>query len=159
MSTIFPVTPTASTSASSATDTTPNSSQTLSQNDFLKLLVAQMQYQDPSNPQSDTQMASQMAQFSTLTASTQMSSSLSMLQANNLVGTNVTVQVTPGSSSALASGVVTGVTLVSGSPQVIVTDVTTGKSTPYNLSQVVSVSPTVAAAAAATPTTTTPPSP
>jgi len=157
MSTISPVTSPASTSSSSATDTTPNSSQTLSQNDFLQLLVAQMQYQDPSNPQSDTQMASQMAQFSTLTASTQMSSSLSMLQANNLVGTNVTVQVTPGSNT-VASGVVSGVTMASGSPQIIVTDAS-GNATPYNLSQVVSVSPTVAAAAAATPTTTTPGSP
>ena len=157
MSTISPVTSTASTSSSSAADTTPNSSQTLSQNDFLQLLVAQMQYQDPSNPQSDTQMASQMAQFSTLTASTQMSSSLSMLQANNLVGTNVTVQVTPGSNT-VDSGVVSGVTMASGSPQIIVTDAS-GNATPYNLSQVVSVSPTVAAAAAATPTTTTPGSP
>ena len=157
MSTISPVTSTASTSSSSAADTTPNSSQTLSQNDFLQLLVAQMQYQDPSNPQSDTQMASQMAQFSTLTASTQMSSSLSMLQANNLVGTNVTVQVTPGSNT-VASGVVSGVTMASGSPQIIVTDAS-GNATPYNLSQVVSVSPTVVAAAAATPTTTTPGSP
>ena len=157
MSTISPVTSTASTSSSSAADTTPNSSQTLSQNDFLQLLVAQMQYQDPSNPQSDTQMASQMAQFSTLTASTKMSSSLSMLQANNLVGTNVTVQVTPGSNT-VASGVVSGVTMASGSPQIIVTDAS-GNATPYNLSQVVSVSPTVAAAAAATPTTTTPGSP
>ena len=157
MSTISPVTSTASTSSSSAADTTPNSSQTLSQNYFLQLLVAQMQYQDPSNPQSDTQMASQMAQFSTLTASTQMSSSLSMLQANNLVGTNVTVQVTPGSNT-VASGVVSGVTMASGSPQIIVTDAS-GNATPYNLSQVVSVSPTVAAAAAATPTTTTPGSP
>ena len=98
-----------------------------------------------------------MAQFSTLTASTQMSSSLSMLQANNLVGTNVTVQVTPGSNT-VASGVVSGVTMASGSPQIIVTDAS-GNATPYNLSQVVSVSPTVAAAAAATPTTTTPGSP
>jgi flagellar basal-body rod modification protein FlgD len=157
MSTISPLTSAASTGSSSTTDTTPNSSQSLSQNDFLKLLVAQMQYQDPSNPQSDTQMASQMAQFSTLTASTQMSSSLSMLQANNLVGTNVTVQVTPGSNT-VASGVVSGVTMASGSPQIIVTDAS-GNATPYNLSQVVSVSPTVAAAAAATPTTTTPGSP
>jgi len=140
--------------STTATTSTPASAgQTLNQNDFLKLLVAQMQYQDPMNPQSDTQMAAQMAQFTSLQQTTQMSSSLSMLQANNLVGSTVTVQVIP-NSTQVATGMVTGVTLASGSPQIIVTD-SSGTQTPYNLSQVLSMTP-VALAPTTTPTTTPP---
>ena len=57
-------------SNSSASDTTPNPASVLNQTDFLKLLVAQMQYQDPMNPQSDTDMAAQMAQFTSLQQAT-----------------------------------------------------------------------------------------
>ena len=39
---------------------------TLSQNDFLKLLVTQMSAQDPLNPKGDLDMAAQMAQFTSL---------------------------------------------------------------------------------------------
>src|SRR5271168_3050194 len=41
-------------------DTVSGPQQTLTQNNFLQLLVAQMENQDPMNPQSDTEMASQM---------------------------------------------------------------------------------------------------
>ena len=152
-----PATASAATTSSTAAAATP--SQTLNQSDFLKLLVAQMQYQDPMNPQSDTQMAAQMAQFTALQQSSQMSSSLSMLQANNLVGSTVTVQTDPNNPSSLATGVVTGVTMTSGSPQILVTNPTTLQQTPYNLSQVVSMTPTAlptsSSTAAATPTSTT----
>ena len=140
---------TPNTSSTSSSSATSGSGQTLNQNDFLKLLVAQLQYQDPTNPQSDTQMAAQMAQFSTLTASTQTSSSLAMLQANSLVGTTVTVQTTPGSNT-VATGTVTGVDMSSGSPQIIVKN-SAGVSTSYNLNQVLTVLP-----ATTTPATTTP---
>jgi len=116
-----------------SSDTVSGSQQTLTQNDFLQLLVAQMQNQDPLNPQSDTQMAAQMAQFTSLTQSSAMSSSLSMLQANSLIGTTVSLQVDP---KTTASGVVQGVVLNGTTPQVIV------NGTNYNLSQVISVTPT-----------------
>ena len=105
------------TASGSTTDTTANPASTLSQADFLKLLVAQMQNQDPMNPQSDTDMAAQMAQFSSLTESTNMSSSLSMMQANSLVGSTVNLQI---DSNTTASGVVQGVVMTNGSPEVIV---------------------------------------
>src|SRR5579859_4810256 len=90
------------------TDSFTSPSGALNQADFLQLLVAQIQYQDPMNPQSDTQMAAQMAQFTSLQQATQSTSSLAMIQANSLVGNNVTVQI---DSKTSTSGVVTGVVL------------------------------------------------
>jgi flagellar basal-body rod modification protein FlgD len=49
------------------TATTAKKSNTeLSKLDFLSLLTTQLKYQDPLNPQSDTQMAAQLAQYSAL---------------------------------------------------------------------------------------------
>ena len=128
-----------------SSDTISGSQQTLTQNDFLQLLVAQMQNQDPLNPQSDTQMAAQMAQFTSLTQSSAMSSSLSMLQANSLIGSTVSLQVDP---KTTASGVVQGVVLNGTTPQVIV------NGTNYNLSQVISVTPTPATTSSSSPAST-----
>jgi flagellar basal-body rod modification protein FlgD len=125
--------------STSPTDTVSNTSQqTLTQNDFLKLLVSQMENQDPTNPQSDTAMAAQMAQFTSLTQSAAMSTSLSMLQANSLIGSTVTVQTD--SKGDTASGVVQSVQLGSsasgGMPQILI------NGTSYNLNQILSVAPT-----------------
>jgi flagellar basal-body rod modification protein FlgD len=49
---------------------------TLDQADFLKLMTAQLQNQDPFNPTDNTQMVAQMAQFSSLAATSEMSSTL-----------------------------------------------------------------------------------
>jgi flagellar basal-body rod modification protein FlgD len=119
----------------STTDSLANPSQALNQNDFLKLLVAQIQYQDPMNPQSDTQMASQMAQFTALQQATQSTTSLAMMQANGLVGSTVNIQIDQNTST---SGVVSGVAVIDGVPQITVD----GQN--YNVSQVTSVVPTVA---------------
>ena len=50
--------------------------QTLGQADFLKLMTAQMQNQDPFNPTDNTQMVAQMAQFSSLAGIADMSTTL-----------------------------------------------------------------------------------
>ncbi len=126
------------TSTASALDTTPNPSQTLNQNDFLKLLVSQIQYQDPMNPKSDTDMASQMAQFTTLQQASQSTTSLAMLQANSLLGSTVTVPADLQNPTAgTINGVVSGVVMNNGTPQI-----TVGTNT-YTLSQVLAVLPTV----------------
>lgn len=145
----------ATTSATTSADTTAvntaitdaftNPKSALNQTDFLKLLVAQIQYQDPMNPQSDTQMAAQLAQFTALQQASQSTASLAMMQANSLVGSTVTVQV---DSQTTANGVVTGVVLNNGTPQITINN------TNYNLSQVIAVSP--ATASTTTSTTTTP---
>lgn len=64
---------------------------------FLQLLVAQMQYQDPLEPSSDTEWIAQLAQFSSLEEMQNMSSTLSNTQAFTMVGK--TVQVTTDSTT------------------------------------------------------------
>ncbi|RZM33943.1 MAG: flagellar hook assembly protein FlgD [Sphingomonas sp.] len=53
-----------------------SASTTLGQSDFLKLMTAQMQNQDPFNPVDNTQMVAQMAQFSSLAGITEMSTTM-----------------------------------------------------------------------------------
>ena len=130
------------TPATNSIDSITGSSSTLNQANFLQLLVAQIQYQDPMNQQSDTAMAAQLAQFSSLQQSTQSASSLSMMQANSLVGSTVGIQV---DSNTTTSGVVTGVVMSNGAPQITVG----GKN--YGLSQVNSVTPPVNSTTPATP--------
>jgi flagellar basal-body rod modification protein FlgD len=100
---------TASSSSSGAT------SKAGAEDRFLKLLVAQLNNQDPMNPMDNAQMTSQMAQINTVTSvqqvndtlkslSTQLSS-LQMLQGSSLVGHDVLVE---GSTLALKDGKTSG---------------------------------------------------
>lgn len=66
----------------------------LGKDEFLKLLVTQLQNQDPLNPQEDTQFISQLAQFSSLEQMTNMSATMSNSSAYGLVGKEVIVQTT-----------------------------------------------------------------
>jgi flagellar basal-body rod modification protein FlgD len=131
--------PTPITSATAAvlnsSDSQASKSSTLNQNDFLQLLVAQMQNQNPLEPQSNSEMAAQMAQFTSLQQSSAMSSSLAMLQANSLIGNTVTLQV---NSQTTANGVVQGVVLQGGTPKILV------NGSLYDLNQVTTVTPTLA---------------
>ena len=63
--------------------------QTLGQADFLKLMTAQMQNQDPFNPTDNTQMVAQMAQFSSLAGISDMSTTLKAI-ATKLGATSAT---------------------------------------------------------------------
>ncbi len=64
----------------------PAGSQTLGQNDFLKLLTAQLKNQDPFEPVDNTQMVAQMAQFSSLAGISEMGTTLKSI-ADKLGGT------------------------------------------------------------------------
>jgi len=85
-----------STAATAATDSTA------SQDRFLKLLVAQMNNQDPMNPMDNAQMTSQMAQINTVTGIQQVNdtlknmatqfTSMQVLQGSAMVGHDVMVK-------------------------------------------------------------------
>ena len=77
--------------ATSAVTVQPASAanQTLGQADFLKLMTAQMQNQDPFNPTDNTQMVAQMAQFSSLAGISDMSTTLKSI-ATKLGATSAT---------------------------------------------------------------------
>jgi len=107
--------------------------QTLTQQDFLQLLVTQMTSQDPLNPQSDTEFAAQLAQFSALQSSQGTESGISQLQADSLIGQTVGVSA---SGSAPVTGVVSAVTVQDGSPEVVVN----GQA--YALNQISLIQPT-----------------
>lgn len=64
----------------------------LGKEDFLMLLVTQMQYQDPLNPQSDTDFVAQLAQFSALEQMQNLNSTTINSQAFNLVGKEVIIE-------------------------------------------------------------------
>lgn len=114
--------------------------QTLGQEEFLQLLVAQMTTQDPMSPSKDTDVFAQMASFSSLEQAKTMQSDLSklrtdqqVLQANSLLGRTVVIQV---DKSTETRGLVTAVHVEAGTPKVEVD----GKH--YDLSQVMKISPT-----------------
>lgn len=68
------------TSVTHGAQTNPSTAKTslgdLGQGDFLKLMLAQMQQQDPFNPTDQTQMLAQMAQFSQLAGTAEMGDTL-----------------------------------------------------------------------------------
>jgi flagellar basal-body rod modification protein FlgD len=91
----------------------PGSGSNLGKQDFLKLLMAQLQNQDPLKPMDDSQMIAQMAQFSALEATQQLTSVMqqssnmqTVIQAGALIGKYVQAQLADGSTVA---GAVSGV--------------------------------------------------
>jgi flagellar basal-body rod modification protein FlgD len=130
-----------------AAQKTAAANQTLTQANFLQLLVTQMSSQDPLNPQSDTEFAAQLAQFSALQQSQTMSQDMSVLQANTMIGETVTVTPTDGSSSV--TGQVSGVEIQSSTPVLVVN----GQS--YALSQVTAIAPTSTSSSSSTSSTAT----
>lgn len=84
------------TTASSTSLSTEKSSSTntVNKEDFLQLLVAQMKYQDPLEPTSNTEYVSQYATFSELEQMQNMNSNVSIQRASALVGENVYMKVT-----------------------------------------------------------------
>ena len=67
---------------------------TLGYDQFLQLLCAEMQYQDPLEPTSNTDYVAQMATFSQLEAMLSMTTTMESSSANDLVGKQVILKVT-----------------------------------------------------------------
>ena len=106
------------------------------QDTFLKLLVAQMKYQDPSKPTDSTQFLAQTAQFTQVEKLNQIAELMSgqqLIGASNLVGRTITYL---GADGAEVTGVVTAAKLGGSEPTLRVGD------TDVQLSTVKEVRPT-----------------
>lgn len=97
--------------SSSSSNTSSKNKTELGQSDFLNLMIAQLENQDPSNPVENEDFVAQMAQFSTLTGMQELNSSFATLsqtllqgqtlEAASLVGKDVLV---PASTAELSQG-------------------------------------------------------
>ncbi len=96
-----------------STDSSSNSS--LDKDAFLQLLVAQMQYQDPLQPTSNTEYMAQLAQFSTVEELQNVNATITNSQSLSLTGQYVILNV-PDSAGNInpVSGIVDYVTLSEG---------------------------------------------
>ncbi len=83
-----------SNSAASLAKETKKNGSTMDKEAFLNLLVAQMKYQDPLEPTSNTEFVAQYAQFSALEQMQNMSATLELSRASTLVGQTVSVNTT-----------------------------------------------------------------
>ena len=113
--------------------------QTLGQDDFLKLVIAQMTNQDPLSPKSETQFVAQMAQFSALEQSKNMQQDVAqmrreqqLLQASALLDRRVSLTDDQG---GVIQGTVTGIRIEEGTPKLMV------QGQPYELSALLAVEP------------------
>lgn len=119
-----PIIPTTTTTPTTATTAAKNAgSSTLGKDDFLKLLVSQLKYQDPLAPSDNKDFLAQMAQFSTLEqtsnmadANVKVAQSLQTSSAVSLIGRTVTVSDDSGTSE----GIVERVAVVDGKPSLTV---------------------------------------
>jgi flagellar basal-body rod modification protein FlgD len=102
----------------SPTDTTPANA-TVNQNEFLKILLTQLKFQDPMKPVDNQQFLAQLAQFSAIEINRQQSAKIDTLlqmdtsaQAVNLLGQQIEVN----SSQFQGVGKVTAVSFNTGEP-------------------------------------------
>lgn len=91
---------------------------------FLKLLVAQLQYQDPLEPQTDTAFVTQLAQMTSLEQMQQMNTTLSGSQAYDLIGKHVYAEVLDGKTGVTDCylGLVNSVIVKDGECYVVIED-------------------------------------
>lgn len=93
----------------------------LAMQDFLKIMLTQLNYQDPLKPMDNQQFMAQMAQFSALQETQQLNTKIDQLAATQaslqsvgLLGKSVDVATDSGS----VTGIVTALTLNNGAPQI-----------------------------------------
>jgi flagellar basal-body rod modification protein FlgD len=117
-----------SSAASQSTGTA--SSVKATKDDFLKLLVTQMKYQDPMNPMDNAQMTSQIAQLNTVEGINQLNTTVSNLQASlmatqsmqaaSLIGKTI---LADGNSTSLLNGSANLSIRLEGAAESVVVDV------------------------------------
>jgi flagellar basal-body rod modification protein FlgD len=124
---------TTATQAASSTSSVNNSTDPAAAQDrFLKLLVAQLNNQDPMNPMDNAQMTSQMAQINTVTGIQQVNatlksmadqfSSMQVMQGASMVGREVLVN---GSNVTLNAGLAKGAMNLSGAADSVKVEIVT----------------------------------
>ncbi|MFL6676168.1 MAG: flagellar hook assembly protein FlgD [Massilia sp.] len=94
------------TSVSGTTAVDPASGNQLNQQDFIKILMTQLTYQDPLKPMDNEQFMAQMAQFTALQQTTELNTNLLQLIQNQaalasvgLIGRTVDVQTASGTQT------------------------------------------------------------
>lgn len=105
--------------SNTANVSTAKSNQSLGKDDFLKLLVTQLQSQDPLNPMDDKEFIAQMAQFTSLEQMQNMNTSVQITQATAYIGKQITWDNDQGVQQ---TGVVSAVRMISGEPKIVVGD-------------------------------------
>ena len=120
----------------------PIQNQSLGMQDFMRILMTQLTYQDPMKPMDNQQFMAQMAQFASLQQSQEMNSKIDQLlnvQAffNSVGLMGKTVEFTLNGSSS--NGTVTGVSLSGSSPVFSVVSSGSSSVQNVNLSQITKV--------------------
>jgi len=120
----MPIDPLAPVTTSTGAASTQGGGPTLGKDDFLKLLIGQMQNQDPLSPQDPSQQMGQLTQFSILEQLTNLTQTSTASAANNydneavaLLGKTVTYTKSDASS---ATGVVQKVTFSKDGPSLTI---------------------------------------
>lgn len=123
------------------------SSSSINMQDFLNILLTQLTYQDPLKPMDNKEFMAQLAQFTTLGQTQELNGKIDSLlstqasmQAIGLIGKTVTFTTDQGT----ASGQVMGLSWAGSTPQLSVLPQNGNSLTLISLSQVNTITPTVA---------------
>ena len=102
--------------ATSGTSKTKTNNE-LGKDDFLQLLVTQLQHQDPLAPMEDKDFIAQMAQFTSLEQMKNMNNAVQITQATSYIGKQVTWADSQGTEQ---NGIVTAIRIVNSEPKVMI---------------------------------------
>jgi flagellar basal-body rod modification protein FlgD len=117
--TAIPIAQAAATTAPAAAAANPeNPNSVLGQNDFLKLMIAQLQAQNPLEPSNGNEYVTELAQFTQLEQTTNLASAGELSNAVQLIGH--TVAYSDPSSGAAATGKVESVQSTASGPTLTV---------------------------------------
>ena len=129
--TTTPTTPAATAAAAQSSSAVSNPKGTLGQNDFLKLMIAQLQAQNPLQPANTNEFMSELAQFTQVEQMTNLASANELSSAVSLIGRTVVYSSQNGlrgtgtvdSAQASSTGTTVTVEGVSGIPLTAITEV------------------------------------
>ncbi|HYH02621.1 MAG TPA: flagellar hook capping FlgD N-terminal domain-containing protein [Bacillota bacterium] len=94
----------------------------LGKDDFLRLLVTQLQYQDPLQPKEDTEFIAQMAQFTSLEQMQNLTKTMQFQQATAMIDKDIKAEVTGKNGTELVYGKVTSAREISGEMYLTLSD-------------------------------------